>query len=365
MEPRVGLTRTVFGRDSHAQFSLQLLEMRLFLVLVVLAAAWATEDSLASAKPPGRSLARRNQRVVLQDLRRLKRKQGGGRKSVFDPVRGDSAFRQADRRRGMGSMSRPTRPAFPAFPMSSSVASPTSFTGNSFFQNTPVTPPSSSSFTGDSFFRSSSSKGKGSKGRRGKGSRSRGSSKGSKGGSSSGSSSSSSSSGRRGGESSKKGRRPGDICSRFEFQFDRRHLQFQGASCQNNVFDLLSSMGNLSIFADLLAGTGLSQIFSCGGPFTVLAPTNDAFVGLDPPTSLTQIEDFLLGHIIPGVLMEADFGIGVIESLAGSLITVDGPRLSFNSANAVDTDIVGCNGVLFLTDSIVTNFGMCLLVFSS
>ena len=124
-------------------------------------------------------------------------------------------------------------------------------------------------------------------------------------------------------------------------------------------------MGNLSIFADLLAGTGLSQIFSCGGPFTVLAPTNDAFVGLDPPTSLTQIEDFLLGHIIPGVLMEADFGIGVIESLAGSLITVDGPRLSFNSANAVDTDIVGCNGVLFLTDSIVTNFGMCLLVFSS
>lgn len=168
---------------------------------------------------------------------------------------------------------------------------------------------------------------------------------------------------RRGGEGGKgkKGKGKHGICSLFEFDVYRRHLQYEGAGCANNVFDMISRSPELSIFGSLLEATGIVDIFACGGPFTVLAPVDDAFSNLDlSSVSQRDVQELLLSHIIPGVYLEADFQDGTIESLAASFVGVSTPPLSFNSANAVETDIIACNGVLFQTDALVTNPGMSL-----
>lgn len=313
--------------DSRPSFTysfrnfLSVSNMRSLLALVLLCtAAWAVEHSVVRAASPDIDSTDLKQRALLQSLRTGARRVKQGRKSVFGPAR-TNPFRNTSRKGRKGAPSSAFSPTSNFSPVRSPVAS--------------------STFSTDSFFQNSKGRGKGS---RGKG-------KGGKGGKQGGR--------KRGGElSKKKGKKRRSICSRFEFQFDRRRLQFEGADCEDNVFDMVSRIDELSIFASLLEASGIDDILSCGGPFTVLAPVDDAFDGIDFSTvSRQSVEEFLYSHIVPGVVLEDDFGVGTMESLAGNNIAVHTPPLSFNSATAIETDIVSCNGVLFLTDSLVTNFG--------
>jgi uncharacterized surface protein with fasciclin (FAS1) repeats len=113
----------------------------------------------------------------------------------------------------------------------------------------------------------------------------------------------------------------------------------------------------------LIEVAGLTEYFMCSGPFTLLAPTNDAFDALDAatldelllPSNQDKLKDLLLYHIVPGLLLSDDFEDGSIDTLlADQSISVSVDPILFNGrAKIVEADIIACNGVIQAIDDVL------------
>ena len=117
---------------------------------------------------------------------------------------------------------------------------------------------------------------------------------------------------------------------------------------------------DLSIFVDLLKHANLDEIFTCAGPFTVLAPSNAAFnknpellQSLFNPRNIEAVQELLLYHILPGLSLTNDFVAGPIETLLGEDVDVTLEPLLFNNAGVIMGDILSCNGVIHIIDSLL------------
>jgi uncharacterized surface protein with fasciclin (FAS1) repeats len=137
-----------------------------------------------------------------------------------------------------------------------------------------------------------------------------------------------------------------------------------GPLCQPNVLDALAACPSTSTFLQLLETAGLSEIFVCAGPFTVLAPTNDAIAALDGSVfndllkfeNRQQLRDLLLYHILPGRYLSDEFEIGSYETLlpdASVFVTGIDPVVFNNRMQIVDADKKACNGVVQIIDDIL------------
>jgi uncharacterized surface protein with fasciclin (FAS1) repeats len=147
-----------------------------------------------------------------------------------------------------------------------------------------------------------------------------------------------------------------EICSDLDFSssYDRR-LQIDGALCDPNVLETAKLNKDLSTFVELLEIADLTELFMCSGPFTLLAPTNEAFDALDSAVleelllSMNQdkLQDLLLYHIIPGFYLSEDFEDGSLGTLLGQSVAVTIDPILFNGrAMIVEDDIIACNGVI-------------------
>lgn len=101
----------------------------------------------------------------------------------------------------------------------------------------------------------------------------------------------------------------------------------------------------------------------CSGPFTLLAPTNEAFEALDAatldelllPSNQDKLIDLLLYHIVPGLVLSDDFEDGTIDTLLDDQsisVSVD-PILLNGRAEVVQADIIACNGVIHAIDDVL------------
>jgi uncharacterized surface protein with fasciclin (FAS1) repeats len=100
------------------------------------------------------------------------------------------------------------------------------------------------------------------------------------------------------------------------------------------------------------------------GPFTVFAPTDEAFAKLPKGTLETllkpenkgQLQAILKYHVVPGKVMAADVvKVKGAKSLGGQRIDVkvEGGKVSVDNANVVKTDIACSNGVIHVIDSVI------------
>ena len=120
------------------------------------------------------------------------------------------------------------------------------------------------------------------------------------------------------------------------------------------------------VFNTLLAAVkaaGLADVLSSEGPFTVFAPTDEAFAKLPEgtvasllePENLDQLQTILKYHVVSGrVYSDAVVKKNKVETLAGEKIrvtTTDGVKI--NDANVVATDIDAANGVVHIIDSVL------------
>lgn len=142
-----------------------------------------------------------------------------------------------------------------------------------------------------------------------------------------------------------------------------RRLQYQGARCDPNVLDAARENPDLSTFVSLIEAADLQDIFLCAGPFTVLAPTNDAFDALDPalveelllPENQELLQELLLYHILPGFQPVSDLIAGPTETLLYDFtVNVGLNPVMFNDASVVMPDIMACNGIIHTIDDILT-----------
>lgn len=108
----------------------------------------------------------------------------------------------------------------------------------------------------------------------------------------------------------------------------------------------------------------MNDVLSQTGPYTIFAPTNDAFKRL-PEGSLTALQlpenkallkQLLSNHIVKGKKTAADLKTGRLQSLGGSLAVRVGPNgTTINDASVLQPDIAASNGEIHAISAVLLN----------
>ena len=128
------------------------------------------------------------------------------------------------------------------------------------------------------------------------------------------------------------------------------------------IVDIAVADGRFETLVAALQAAKLVETLQGDGPFTVFAPTDDAFAALPEGTVESLLEDIpaltdiLLYHVVAGDVRAAD--VVTLESAVtvqgeAVSITVQGDSVRINDANVVITDIVAANGVIHVVDAVL------------
>ena len=130
-----------------------------------------------------------------------------------------------------------------------------------------------------------------------------------------------------------------------------------------DIVDVAVEAGSFQTLVAAVQAAGLEEALRGEGPFTVFAPSDEAFAKLPEGTVEALLEDpqgalsrILLYHVIPGKVMAADVSDGLkAETLRGAEVSfsvMDG-KVMINDAEIVATDIEASNGVIHVIDSVI------------
>ncbi len=131
---------------------------------------------------------------------------------------------------------------------------------------------------------------------------------------------------------------------------------------KKNIVEIAAGSDDFSTLVAAVTAAGLAETLSGEGPFTVFAPTNDAFAKLPEGTveSLLKPENkdklvaILTYHVVPAKVMAADVKAGKVPTVNGAKATIttkDGVMI--DGAKVVKTDIASTNGVIHVIDSVI------------
>jgi transforming growth factor-beta-induced protein len=135
-----------------------------------------------------------------------------------------------------------------------------------------------------------------------------------------------------------------------------------------DIVDTAVADGRFTTLVAAAQAAELVDTLKSEGPFTVFAPTDDAFAALPAGTldslllaeNKQQLTDILLYHVVPGKVMAADVvgldGQSAETALAGKSISIkiDGDKVILNdSVNVIITDIETSNGVIHVIDAVL------------
>jgi uncharacterized surface protein with fasciclin (FAS1) repeats len=140
----------------------------------------------------------------------------------------------------------------------------------------------------------------------------------------------------------------------------------QAVNDTTNVVEVAVAADGFDTLVTALQATGLDEVLQGEGPFTILAPTDDAFAALGDELNrlleednLDELADILSYHVIPAEAFAEDV-VGMTEAP-----TVLGPNVGIsvndgtvtlsgaNSAQVVQTDIDASNGVIHVIDTVL------------
>ena len=129
-----------------------------------------------------------------------------------------------------------------------------------------------------------------------------------------------------------------------------------------SVVDIAVSNTDFSILVEAVTKAGLVEALSATGPFTVFAPTNDAFNALFKQLGVSGIKDLsaeqltpiLTYHVVSGKVMSTDLSNTSVATLNGKKISIDiSTGVKINDSKVVKADIQGTNGVVHVIDRVL------------
>jgi uncharacterized surface protein with fasciclin (FAS1) repeats len=131
-----------------------------------------------------------------------------------------------------------------------------------------------------------------------------------------------------------------------------------------DIVDTAVANGSFTTLAAALQAAGLVDALKADGPFTVFAPTDEAFAklpegtveGLLKPENIEQLKAILLYHVVEGKVMAADVsGISSATALSGKDLTVkvDMGNVYINESKVVLADVEASNGVIHVIDAVL------------
>ena len=130
-----------------------------------------------------------------------------------------------------------------------------------------------------------------------------------------------------------------------------------------DIVDTAVSAGSFNTLVAAVQAAGLVDTLKGDGPFTVFAPTDDAFAALPEGTVesllLPENKDLLISiltyHVVAGKVMSTDLSDGMMAAtVEGSEISVDlSDGVKIDNANVVSADIEASNGVIHVIDAVI------------
>jgi len=130
-----------------------------------------------------------------------------------------------------------------------------------------------------------------------------------------------------------------------------------------SVVNIAIDNPNFSILVSAVVKAGLADALSGAGPFTVFAPTNDAFENLFQALGVSGVEDLsaeqltpiLLYHVVQGNVLSTDLSNGEVGTLneSNSLQIDLTSGVKINDSNVIAADIQGANGVVHVIDKVL------------
>src|ERR1700676_5279033 len=128
-----------------------------------------------------------------------------------------------------------------------------------------------------------------------------------------------------------------------------------------NIVDTTIDAGNFTTLAAGLKAAGLTDILSKKGPFTVFAPTDEAYKKLPagPMDALlkdtAKLKGVLTYHVIVGHVSAKDMKTGDVMTMQGSPLTavVASSDVQVNGAHVKRADLVATNGVIHAIDTVI------------
>lgn len=133
-------------------------------------------------------------------------------------------------------------------------------------------------------------------------------------------------------------------------------------SASSTVVEIAVNNPDFSILVEAVSKAGLVDALSAEGPFTIFAPTNDAFKSLFSQLGVSGVKDLtaeqltpiLTYHVVSGKVMSSDLSNTSVATLNGKKIKIDlSSGVKINDSKVVAADIEGKNGVIHVIDSVL------------
>ena len=131
-----------------------------------------------------------------------------------------------------------------------------------------------------------------------------------------------------------------------------------------DIVDTAVAAGSFKTLAKALQAADLVDTLKGKGPFTVFAPTDDAFAKLPAstleellkPESKAKLRQILTTHVVPGRVASADVvKLRSVKTVSGEAVDVraTGGSVMVGQARVVKTDIAASNGVIHVIDAVI------------
>jgi len=130
-----------------------------------------------------------------------------------------------------------------------------------------------------------------------------------------------------------------------------------------SIVDTAIQAGTFKTLAQALTAADLVATLKGNGPFTVFAPTDEAFnklpagtlTDLLKPENKTKLANILKYHVVSGKVLASDIKAGSVPTVAGGALTIklQGKEVMVNEARVTQTDIAADNGVIHVIDKVL------------
>ncbi|MDH3473834.1 MAG: fasciclin domain-containing protein, partial [Rhodospirillales bacterium] len=125
-----------------------------------------------------------------------------------------------------------------------------------------------------------------------------------------------------------------------------------------------ASAGQFNTLVTAVKAAGLVDTLKSDGPFTVFAPTDEAFAKLPAgtvedllkPENKEKLVAILTYHVVPGKIMAGDIAgkTAMVETVQGGKLSVDATSgVKVDNATVTSADIEASNGVIHVIDTVV------------
>ena len=134
------------------------------------------------------------------------------------------------------------------------------------------------------------------------------------------------------------------------------------AAAAGDIVAVASSTEGFSTLVAALSAAGLVETLQGAGPFTVFAPSDDAFAALPAglleklllPENVAVLTSILTYHVASGTVMSADIMAGDVPTVEGSTVALDtASGVTVNGATVTTADVAASNGVIHVIDAVM------------